>query len=335
MTRKRRVYIISIPILLILLFYFWASAGNLNQDEYSGMRFFTEVKEAQNFDTIRLMTYNIGYLSGMTNNLAVDRDEELFISNRDKSIKLLSDLNVNICCLQEIDFDSDRSFNHNQLDELAFGVGYGFSSFVVNWDKKYVPFPYWPISQQFGTVLSGQAILSDFSIVENKRVELARADNPFYYDAFYLDRLAQVSKVKIEDNELVLINVHLEAWDSSAREIQAEQLIELYNSYKEEYAVIILGDFNATPPGAEKPYMIENTIQKIKDSALLEMAIQDTSYFSDESAFFTFNSSDPYIRIDYMFYDKRKLRLFNSRVVKEAGEISDHLPLITDFIFID
>jgi len=252
-----------------------------------------------------------------------------------RTISLLTTLSVDVCCFQEIDFRSHRSYDHDQLKELAVGAGYEHSSKVINWDKKYVPFPYWPPSQHFASILSGQAILSNYPIYENSRVELSRADNPFYYNAFYLDRLAQLTKLKIGERELLLINVHLEAWDSLAREKQAGELIALFDQYKDDYPVIILGDFNSTPPGAKDPYMEESTIEMIKNVEELEMAIHDSIYFKNESAHFTFNSEDPYIRIDYMFYDKRKLKLINSRVLKEAGDISDHLPLVSDVVFLD
>jgi hypothetical protein len=69
---------------------------------------------------------------------------------------------------------------------------------AINWDKRYVPFPYWPITQQFGRTLSGQSILSRFPIQNHERHVLDRvAGNNWIYNAFYLDRLAQVAEIVV------------------------------------------------------------------------------------------------------------------------------------------
>ena len=56
-----------------------------------------------------------------------------------------------------------------------------------------MPFPYGLPSVNFGKVVSGQSILSKYSLSDYSRIVLERVeDNPFYRDAFYLDRLVQV-----------------------------------------------------------------------------------------------------------------------------------------------
>lgn len=332
---KSILYILLGLLVSIVLFYFWASSSNLKSSEYASIFQFEYEDLEFETDSFRLMTYNMGYLSGMTNNRPIDTDRDFFDKNLDRMNALLEDLNVDVVCFQEIDFHSKRSYYVDQLDGIAESGSYPHASRVINWDKKYVPFPYWPISNHFGEVLSGQAILSNFPIDDNERIELARADYVFYYNAFYLDRLAQLNILSIGGRDVLVMNVHLEAWDAETREAQADQLIELYKKYENEYPIILVGDFNSTPPGAKDPYEVEKTIEKILAVDGLEMATESSAYFKDEFSYFTFNSVEPYIKIDYIFYDSRKLRVKNVRVVNEAMDISDHLPVIADILFID
>jgi len=67
----------------------------------------------------------------------------------------------------------------------------------------------------------------------------------------------------------------------------------------------------------------------------LQTAISDSMYLANENDYFTFNSEDPYIKIDFIIYDSRKIGVANARVVKEAGLISDHLPVLADIILLE
>jgi endonuclease/exonuclease/phosphatase family metal-dependent hydrolase len=342
-TKKKKIgkigkaisYFVLLFMFAVVVFYFWGSSSSLKSgDNASVIHFEFEGKELEK-DSFRLMTYNMGYLSGMTNNKAVDRDVSLFEKNLSRLNALLEDLNIDVVCLQEIDFHSKRSFYVDQLTEMAEYGSYPNASRAINWDKKYIPFPYWPISNQFGEVLSGQAVLSYFPIIDNKRIPLAKANYAFYYNAFYLDRLAQLDVLSIGGRDVLVINVHLEAFDVKAREEQSDQLIKLYKEYEKKYPILLVGDFNSTPPNAKEPYATENTIAKILEIDGLKMATNLSSYLKNESEYFTFDSENPYIKIDYIFYDATKLSVKNVRVVKEAMDISDHLPLMADVFFVE
>lgn len=319
------------PLLVgVLIFYFWGSSGSLSQKELNQVREWSCHKEAPR-DTFSVMTYNIGYLSGMTNNLAVDRTVELFDGNQKKAIKLLSALVPDIVGIQEIDYGAERSFDAQQLDSLALGASYKYAVQAVNWDKNYVPFPYWPPSKHFGHMLSGQAILSRFEPSLAERKELIQPVNaPFYYKAFYLERLVQISKIDL-GAPVIVINVHLEAFDQETRENQAETLLHLTREYAKEYPVILMGDFNAAPPYAQNPDYKEETIAMFLQDPLLGSAITKEQYSSNPQAHFTYSSGAPEVMIDYIFYTKENLELLDARVVTEAEEISDHLPVIARF----
>ncbi|SMG09405.1 Metal-dependent hydrolase, endonuclease/exonuclease/phosphatase family [Marivirga sericea] len=333
--KKLIVVIVSVLVLGLLIFYFWGSSSTSNQDEFDKVVTYTSPVQNEP-DTLSVLTFNIGYLSGMTNNLPVSRDESLFSSNLKRSVDVLERYDFDFIGLQEVDFNSARSFEYNQFDSLGNELDFYQGAYAVNWDKSYVPFPYLPIRNHFGKMLSGQGILSKMQIVSNEIIVLDRPINaPFYYNAFYLDRLLQISKVQIESDTLVLMNVHLEAFDRETREQQADKVLKVFKSYAYDYPVILMGDFNSRPPFASEILEVERTIDIFMKNPLLGEAISKDRYLQDEQRFFTFNTEQPYERLDYIFYNKNKIRKIESEVLREAGDISDHLPVWTTFMIME
>ena len=246
---KRSVkYIFRVLFVLIVafvVFFFWASSSTLNKNEYAKIVNYSVDNTIKNDTVFSIVTYNIGYLSGMTNNLPVAKPKSLFDDNLRKVLSETKKINPDIIAFQEIDYDASRSYHTNQEKEIA-NLGYGYAARAINWDERYVPFPYWPFSMHFGKVVSGQTILSKYPLKEHQRMVLERvADAPFHRDAFYLERLAQIVKVTLNNKDVILINVHLEAFDKTTREKQFEEVLEIFNRYKKKYPTILLGDFNS------------------------------------------------------------------------------------------
>lgn len=328
-------YTFALLVAFVVIFFFWGSSANENANQYeviSNSSPSATAKTPDN-DTFSLVTYNIGYLSGMTNNKAVDRSKKMFDNNLNAAVQLFSSIRPDFMALQEIDFDADRSFNVNQMEELSTQVPFQYSAKAVNWDKKYVPFPYLPVSQQFGKVVSGQSVLSQYEIIENSITTLVKPeDNPFYYNAFYLDRLAQTVKINIGTKTLVIINVHLEAFKPKTRDIQIKTVLDLFHQYAKDFPVILTGDFNSTPPGASNPWQDDHVIETILKDPGIEMAIGMDENAANESNYYTFNSENPDRRIDYFFYHPKFIEVINARVLVEANQISDHLPMYMKFV---
>lgn len=329
---------LSVVILIVvsfLAFYFWASSSSVDQKNYNKIVTYNNVAKKTS-DTLSVLTYNLGYLSGMTNNLPVDRDESLYSQNLSRSIQLLNTYDFDFIGLQEVDFQSSRSFNYNQLDSLGIHLNFYQGAYAVNWDKSYIPFPYFPIRNHFGEMLSGQALLSKIQLVSNDLTVFDKPINaPFYYKAFYIDRVMQVNKVQIGSDTLIVMNVHLEAFDRETRELQAEKVLVEFNQWSDDYPVILMGDFNSRPPFATEILEQENTIKIFFDNPLIGEAISKERYLQNESQFFTFDTADPYERLDYIFYNKNKILKIDSDVLREAKDISDHLPVWMTFTLIE
>lgn len=332
----KKIFLITAILIVgsFLAFYFWASSSLVEKGEYNQViTYNTQAK--RNSDTLSVLSYNIGYLSGMTNNLPVDRKESLYSRNLSRSIQLLSSYNFDFIGLQEVDFQSARSYYYNQLDSLGIHLNFHQGAYAVNWDKSYVPFPYYPFRNHFGRMYSGQALLSKMQLLSNELTIFEKPINaPFYYNAFYIDRILQINKVLLDKDTLILMNVHLEAFDRETRELQAEKVLVEFNKWANDYPVILMGDFNSRPPFASEIIEKEKTIEIFLNEPLIKEAISKERYLQNEPQFFTFDTHDPYERLDYIFYNKNKIRKIDSDVLREAKDISDHLPIWMAFTLI-
>ena len=307
-------------IIAFVIFFFWASSSTLNENEYSKLVEVDQFESPKTDSIYSIVTYNIGYLSGMTNNKAIDKSKKLFDDNLKKVQFETKKVNPDIIALQEIDFDASRSYNINQESEIA-NLGYNYRATSVNWDKKYLPFPYWPISLQFGKVVSGQSIISKYPLKGQERVVLQRvAETPYYRDAFYLERLAQVVKVVLGKQEVIVINVHLEAFEKETRARQFNKVLAIFNSYKKDYPTILLGDFNSRAKDSDaiihKIFAMEDVGNAAFNLNLLEN---------------TFDTKAPFERIDYIFYTKKSIEYVSGSVLNDFGQASDHLPVFMEF----
>lgn len=321
--KKTLAFLFKLVVVLFLsiaIFYYWGSGATLEESSYTTLTQ-NEYKSTTKSDSIySIVTYNIGYLSGMTNNRAVEKPKELFDENLKTVTTEFKKVKPDIIAFQEIDYGANRSYEINQEDEIA-KLGYNYIAKGVNWDKKYVPFPYWPPTMHFGKVVSGQSILSKYPLKDYERIVLDRvADSPFYRNAFYLDRLLQVVKVTIEGKEIVVMNVHLEAFDKKTRVQQIKKVAALFQEYGKNYPTILLGDFNSDP---------NDTNPAVNE--VLKLPNVGNAAFSKENLELTYSSKNPTVRIDYIFYTKSSIESMGGQVLKDFGEASDHLPVEMKF----
>ena len=319
---KSLFYLLLLFLFLFTGFYFWASSPNLSREEYAIIESSDPAAAPSNDSVFSVLTYNIGYLSGMTNNLPVEKPRSLYEKNLLKVLAELKAVNADILAFQEIDYHSKRSYFINQQSEIA-ELAYPFAGKCINWDKRYVPFPYYPFSMHFGQMLSGQSVLSKYPILEQERIELVRnVSQPFYSDRFYLDRLAQVVRLRLGKQMLVLINVHLEAFDKDTRLQQTRRVRELYLKYYKEFPTILLGDFNSDPEE------LDPSIQLI-----LDLPKTGNAAFGNAGKEKTYSSREPTKRLDYIFYNTEFIQELGGKVLREFQEASDHLPVLMQFKF--
>jgi len=302
--RALRIFgsVVGVLVVGAVGFFLWASSGRLPAEDLAQLRTYASARDTTAPDTLTVTTYNIGYLSGMKNNRPVVRSDSLFHANMDQAVRFFRRSDPDIAGLQEIDFGGARVAHVHQLDTLATRLDYPTAAQVVNWDERYLPFPYGRPAVNFGRTLSGQAVLSRFPIRRHTRNALPRPPQPFYRDAFYLDRLAQVAVLNLGGRSLVVINVHLEAFHVGAREEQARLVNDLYRRLAAaDVPTLLLGDFNSRLPRADSVSQDE-TMRLLLDGTDLRPAVTITP---EDTAHATYPADAPIRRIDYIFYPPR------------------------------
>ena len=296
--------------------------GMVNNEEYPAV--------------VKVQTWNLGFLYGIgSDGSAYEPKEKSFYE--DKLNKLVEEIKTSapdIICLQEIDFDSNRSYGINQARYLAIKAAYPYVAEAVGWNSNYVPFPYLPFSHHFGRIVAGGAILSKYPISSHQIHFLKKPlSKPWWYNIFYPHRYFQEVEIELGEKKVKLINLHLEAFDQGDRKAQAQLLVD---KIKNEKIQLVAGDFNTLPLSATKKrkfqaseddYESDTTYEILLKSELAEV-IPDSIYALDESRYFTFPSNHPNRRLDYIFYDK-SLKMIKAEVLPSA--LSDHLPLKATF----
>ena len=171
------------------------------------------------------------------------KDKQTVLDNTNGAIKVLKDINADFVFVQEVDTKATRSYKVNQMDMIvnSFDMGYDFA---YNFHSAYL---FYPIFNPHGSVEAGQLTLSKYQINSATRRSFPVATSLSKF--FDLDRCFVVNRLKIDgsDKELVLINLHMSAYDEGGK-IRQQQLAMLNQVLAEEYDkgnyVIAGGDFN-------------------------------------------------------------------------------------------
>ena len=213
-------------------------------------------------DTFSLLSYNIGYAalsSGedffMDGGKKVMPDDKSLVEENIAGIAdTLKEQDTDILFLQEVDLDSKRSFGINEKAYLEEALG-KTGMFAYNFKAALVPYPI----PMIGRVNSGLVTFSDFAVAEASRISLPC---PFSWPirTCNLKRCILETRVPVgeEGKELVLLNFHLEAYDSGEGKIAQSRKLEQIMAEEREKGnyVIAGGDFNQTFEEVEGTYPI-------------------------------------------------------------------------------
>ncbi|HKM29467.1 MAG TPA: endonuclease/exonuclease/phosphatase family protein [Bacilli bacterium] len=170
--------------------------------------------------------------------------KEIVLTNTNGAIGIVNSFNPDFAFFQEVDTAATRSYKVNQLEMIKAKFSDYASSFAYNFHSSYLLYPF---DDPHGTVEAGIATLSKYQITQSMRYKLP-IDESFPVKFFDLDRCFMVTRVPVAGNkELVLINVHLSAYDKGGvyRQLQLEKLNEILKAEKTQgNYVIVGGDFN-------------------------------------------------------------------------------------------
>ena len=253
-----KILIFFSTLIIILLILVIALLGYLTFTEYMpspttllSNNKIVETTSVSTNESLSIVSMNTGY-GGLdtTQDFFMDggktsgaNNKETVSKNIDGINKILKELDADIYLLQEVDQNSSRSFNINQLTEYQNNLGLN-SSFAYNYRCNFVPIPWPPI----GNITSGVANLSKFDINNSTRISLPV---PFTWPIRIANMkrclLVEYLPINNSDKELVLVNTHLEAYvEGDGRQQQLNEVMELLiNESKKGNYVIVGGDFNA------------------------------------------------------------------------------------------
>lgn len=208
-------------------------------------------------DKLTLVSFNIGY-GGlgkaqdffMDGGMMVRPEKEADVKNNMAGIlSILALQDADLYLLQEVDRNSARSYYMDQEKYLRHGLSLT-SAMADNYRCDFVPFPWPPI----GKVESGLMTLTALRVAEATRESLPV---PFSWPLRIanLKRCLLVERIPMQDTnkELVIVNLHLEAYDSGeGKRAQTEQLMGILRAeYRKGNYVIAGGDFNQNFPGMD------------------------------------------------------------------------------------
>ena len=215
---------------------------------------------------LTLATFNIGYGGlGAESDFFMDGGSQvqplsqaLVEKNLAGITALLEEADADIYLLQEVDADAKRSYGIDQRAVLSQGKGMD-TAYALNYSCDFVPFPWPPI----GRVHSGLYTMSSVSLAEGTGASRYALPCPFAWPVrtANLKRCLLATRIPLTgtEQELVVVNLHLEAYDDGAG--KAQQTAMLMDLLQEEYAagnyVIAGGDFNQTFDGIDA-YPIHN-----------------------------------------------------------------------------
>jgi len=254
----------------------------------------------ERFKPIELLTWNIGYA-------CLDAKEDFFMDGG-KGVRPAGPESVNeniraiqaffaaaapdIIFVQEIDTNSKRSYGINQVDYFS-KLWKGSAAFALNFKCPFVPVPF---PDFIGKVESGLLTLNSYGTGSAERISLP---SPFSWPTrvAQLKRCLLIQRIPIQENgavsgaELVLVNFHLEAYDTggSGRIAQTRILAEFI---KAEYAkgnyCVAGGDFNQVFPALKDVFPIQQ-------NEFFTPGVVDTSLFG-EGWIFAADPSSPSCR---------------------------------------
>lgn len=208
-------------------------------------------KELAVNDTVTVMSWNIGYGAlGDNADFFMDGGTHVNTATTERVMENLSgiterigEVQPDLLLLQEVDTDSRRSHNIDEQQAILDALGGYQSTYAYNYKVLYIPYPLPPM----GKVECGIMTMSSYEIQKAERVSLPC---PFSYPLRLcnLKRCLAVHRIPVKDSEkeLVLINLHLEAYDSGeGKAAQTAMLRELLEKEAELGNYVIAGgDFN-------------------------------------------------------------------------------------------
>ena len=257
---RRILILIAVAVAAVLVYY---TAREYRPENTQELETGSGTRQLSPGDSLSVLTWNTGYAG-------LGEDEDFFMDGGSKvrpdsadvveeNLKgicsILQGQEADVLFLQELDRNARRSYHVDELAWYEDALGMD-GSFAYNYKCDFVPYPWPPI----GRVEAGIATLTDYQMSGAARIALPESFR-WPVKTCNLKRCMLEVRIPVEgtDRELVLINFHLEAYDSGeGKAAQSAMLAEkLTEEYEKGNYVIAGGDFNQTFDGIDA-YPIHN-----------------------------------------------------------------------------
>ena len=281
-------------------------------------------------EKIKLMTYNIGFSAGLDGLLGAVHSKSNITKNLEAISRCVNHCHPDILAVQEIDIKSKRSCFINEVDYIKTACQFSYVAIAITWDCFYVPYPIsFNFKSHFGQTKAANVIFSNYPLIENETLVFSKPkDNPWWYNLFYLNRLAQFVTVQHPSGQYFdIVNVQLDAFHSQERNTQLAQILSRLKTLKNPH--ILCGDINSIPEFQQKkaPFIDD---PKIDYSSTVMETLSDVYEITPH--YNTYPSHTPNRQLDYILVSKGLTRQ-SLDVARVEGYPSDHLPLTSEIFF--
>lgn len=315
---KTIAIVIVVVLILVIAFFAYLAIGEYKPEDIEPLSVSTMGEDEYNLlgmaqagKEYKAITWNCGYGAlGDNADFFMDGGTMVYSADKERVEKNVSDMNrvlieenADFIFLQEVDENSDRSYNESQTPKLLSGCGFLNYTFAYNFKVSLVPYPIPPI----GKVASGILTATKYEIEGAERIQLPI---PFKWPVRManLKRCLSVHRIPVDpedgDNipgkrDLVLVNLHLEAYDDGEGKIaQTEMLKEfLVNEYEKGNYVIAGGDYNQT-------FNSVDSSMYPKQEGTWECGVLETEYFENEMAISDDASTDVILEWKFIMDNK-------------------------------
>lgn len=207
------------------------------------------------------LIWNIGYAGlGVESDFFFDggtgvrQSETVTQKNLDGIVSFLKkeQTRTDFILLQEVDFNSKRSWYTDQSKVLTAALSPCISSLAYNYVTDFVP---QPLTNPYGKCSAGLMSFTHLKPGAARRIALT-PDATWPVGLFMLDRCLLEWRFKLRNSkELIVYNLHLSAYDDGT--VKQNQMDSLKKRVLKEYEagnyVVVGGDWNQNPPGYISP----------------------------------------------------------------------------------
>jgi endonuclease/exonuclease/phosphatase family metal-dependent hydrolase len=222
-------------------------------------------------DHLSLLSWNIGYAG-------LDRDADFFMDggkqvrpqsmdgvrhNLGAIVDYLGNHSADIVLLQEVDRNSSRSFDIDQVAAVADILDDYEYARAINFKVWWIPYP---LLKPIGRVESGLVSLSRPAIAKASRHQLPGSYS-WPVRIFHLKRCLHEIRIKAPGGkDWVILHIHLSAFDADGH-LRRQQMAYIrkliLKIHQQGHYVIVAGDWNHAFPGiAERQYVASDKTPK-------------------------------------------------------------------------